>query len=182
MAQFKKLFDKSEIEYITPFLKLWMSFNNWYKQDLENIRTDREAINEYKNQGKVKTEFLRLLNGRSNEDEKFQNALALFVKDVGECNFERFNYPNDLFIRNPSERVIQSQSLVFISSSIKEYYFTSDDENRLFENTLEIIYQVRCKLVHGNFDIEDKLFISLVEKSYLILYPIMDRILQLITE
>jgi len=35
--QYKKIFDKSEIEYITPFLKLWMSFNNWYKQDLDNV-------------------------------------------------------------------------------------------------------------------------------------------------
>ncbi len=36
MAQYKKLFAKSEIEYITPFLKLWMSFNAWYKQDLKD--------------------------------------------------------------------------------------------------------------------------------------------------
>jgi hypothetical protein len=35
--QYKKLFDKSEIEYITPFLKLWMSFNNWYKEDLSGV-------------------------------------------------------------------------------------------------------------------------------------------------
>ena len=61
MAQYKKLFDKSEIEYITPFLKLWMSFNNWYKTDLPSLKTDRDAINEYKNQGQIKTEFLRLL-------------------------------------------------------------------------------------------------------------------------
>lgn len=182
MAQYKKLFDKSEIEYITPFLKLWMSFNNWYKQDLVNVRTDRAAINEYKNQGQIKNEFLRLLNGRSNEDEKFQSALAFFVKEIEECNFDNFNYPDDLFVRNPSDRVIQSQSLVFISSHNKEFYFTSGEEGRLFENTIEMIYQVRCKLVHGDFDIDDQLFINLVEKSYLILYPIMNRTLQNITE
>lgn len=181
MAHYKKLFDKSEIEYITPFLKLWMSFNNWYKEDLESIRTDRDAINEYKSQGQIKTEFLRLLNGRSNEDEKFQNALALFVKSVEECNYENFDYPNDLFTRNPSDRVIQSNLLVFLSSQFKEFYFTSGDENRLYENTIEMVYQVRCKLVHGDFDIEDPLFINLVEKSYFMLYPIMDRILQNIT-
>jgi len=45
--QYKKLFDKSEIEYITPFLKLWMSFNNWYKQDIPAIGTDRDAISDY---------------------------------------------------------------------------------------------------------------------------------------
>ena len=69
--------------------------------------------------------------------------------------------------------------MVFISPQFKEFYFTSGDENRLFENTLEIIYQVRCKLVHGDFDIDDPLFIDLVEKSYLILHPIIEKILEL---
>jgi hypothetical protein len=182
MVQYKKLFDKSEIEYITPFLKLWMSFNNWYKQDLPFIRTDRNAINEYKNNGQIKKEFLRLLQGRSNTDERFQDALACFVKNVTDCNYSDFEYPSDLFTRNPSHRVIQNQSLVFISAHAKEFYYTSGDENRLYESTLEMIYQIRCKLVHGDFDIEDSLFIDFVEKSYRILYPIMDKILQNITE
>lgn len=178
MAQYKKLFDKSEIEYITPFLKLWMSFNNWYKADLLAVRTDRDAINQYKNSGNIKTEFLRLLQGRSNTDEKFQDSLASFVKNVTECSYDNFVYPEDLFTRNPSERVIQSRSLVFISPHSKEFYFSSGDENRLFENTLEIIYQIRCKLVHGDFDIEDQLFVDFVEKSYRIFYPIMNKIFE----
>lgn len=178
MVQYKKLFDKSEIEYITPFLKLWMAFNNWYKNDFPSLRTDRDAINEYKREGSIKTEFLRLLQGRSNSDEKFQDALAFFVKNVTECNYDNFIYPEDLFTRSPSERVIQSRSLVFISPHAKEFYFTSGDESRLFEYTLEIIYQIRCKLVHGDFDIEDQLFIDFVEKSYRIFYPILNKILE----
>lgn len=178
MAQYFKLFDKAEIEYITPFLKLWMSFNNWYKQDQPTAKNDRAAINYYKNNGQIRTEFMRLLQGRSNIDEKFQDALASFVKNVYECSYIKFNYPDDLFIRNPSDRFIKSQSLVFISAHSKEFFYTSGDEDRLFENTLEIIYLIRCNLVHGDFDIEDSLFIDFVEKSYRILYPIMDRILQ----
>lgn len=178
MAQYNKLFDKSEVEFITPFLKLWMSFNNWYKQDLPNVRTDKEAINEYKNQGHIKTEFLRLLNVRSIEGEKFQDTLSSFVKNINDCDFDNFEYPTDLFTRNPTNTVVQSKSLVFISPHNKEFFFTSGDEDRLFEKTLEIIYFIRCKLVHGDFDIDDPLFIDLVEKSYGILYPIMERILQ----
>ncbi len=202
MVQYKKLFNKSEIEYITPFLKLWMSFNNWYKQDLlsvlvkvidqdgnvkknidgtdkeKKLTTDGEAINFYKTGGSVKTEFLRLLQGRSNADEKFQDALARFVKNVADCNYDGFEYPSDLFARNPSERAIHSKSLVFISAHTKEFYFTSGDENRLFETTLELIYQIRCKLVHGDFDIEDEIFLDFVEKSYRILYPIMEKIFE----
>lgn len=176
MAQYQKIFDKSEIEYITPFLKLWMSFNNWYKQDLENIRTDRNAINEYKSSGQIKNEFLKLLNGKSNEDEKFQDALSYFVKNINECSFQNFDYPTNLFYQNPVKKTIKNNSLVYISSNNKEFYFSSGDESRLFEYTLELIYQIRCKLVHGDFDIEDQFFIDLVESSYRILYPIMNKI------
>ena len=35
MTRYKKLFERAEIEYITPFLKLWMSFNSWYKKEFE---------------------------------------------------------------------------------------------------------------------------------------------------
>ena len=66
--QHKKLFDKSEVEYITPFLKLWMSFNNWYKKDLSHlpdVKTDRDAINKYKTgQETIKREFLYLFNSK----------------------------------------------------------------------------------------------------------------------
>lgn len=206
MAQYRKLFDSSEIEYITPFLKLWMSFNNCYKQDLKdvkikttnkngniktdsegneiekNISTDREAINEYKKQGPIKNEFIRLLNGRSNIDENFQDALANFVKSIEESILVELEYPKDLFIKNPSTRVIVNDSLVFISSNNKENYFSSGDEYRLYENTLELIYMIRCKLVHGDFEIDDPIFIDLIENSYRILYPIMEKILQKMEE
>lgn len=181
MQQYNKLFDSAEIEYITPFLKLWMAFNNWYKQDLRdfpNVRTDQDAINEYKKQGYIKKEFLRLLNGRSNEDENFQIVLAEFVKKILELKQEKLEYPNDLFIIHPSNDTVKNNALVFISSQITGFYYTDGDDERFFEETLDIIYKIRCKLVHGDFDIGEASFIDLVEKSYFILHPIMDRILQ----
>ena len=178
MEQYEKLFDKSEIEYITPFLKLWMSFNNWYKKNLEKVNTDREAIDEYKKYGDIKNEFIRLLNGKSDEDVKFQNALASFVKLIQECSFDKSQYPKNLFNRNPSEDTIKSQSLIPISTQNKEFYYSDTDGERLYENTIELIYQVRCKLVHGDFDIDNQNFINLVENSYKMFYPIMNNILQ----
>lgn len=178
MAQYVKLYEKSEIEYITPFLKLWMSFNNWYKATLPKLRTDRDAINEFKTNGKIKTEFNRLLKGRSNIDEKFQDALAQFVKTINENTFPQIEYPNDLFSQNPSKTTITRNSLVYISPNIKEFYYSDSDENRLFEFTLENIYQARCKLVHGDFDIQDSNFIDLIENSYRILQPIIFKIVQ----
>lgn len=206
MAQYKKLFDKSEIEYITPFLKLWMSFNSWYKQDLSSvlikvydkdgsakkntdgtdkekkITTDAEAINYYKTGGQVKTEFIKLLNSRSPNDESFQNGLSTFVKLIQELDSAGFQFSNNLFYQNPAQKTIAANSLIYISPTQKEYYYSSGDEDRLYEETLTLIYEVRCRLIHGDFDIEDRIFIGLVENSYRILYPIMDKILQNIPE
>jgi hypothetical protein len=41
-----------------------MSFNNWYKKDkdLKDTKTDREAIDNYKEHGRIKDEFLRIFD------------------------------------------------------------------------------------------------------------------------
>jgi hypothetical protein len=67
---------------------------------------------------------------------------------------------------------------IYISTDKKRFQILEENKEKFFEQTLEIIYQIRCNLVHGSFDIEDQYFLKLVESSYKILYPIMDRILQ----
>lgn len=181
MTQYKKLFDKSEIEYITPFLKLWMSFNNWYKQDLENIRDDREAINKYKNQGQIKNEFLRLFEDSSDVGIELNIALYELVLNINNYQLKYKNgdivkYADDLILENADCR--GGRDPIFISEIKRRFQIDRQDKELFFEQTLEIVYQVRCNLVHGSFDIENIYFQKLVESSYKILYPIMDRILQ----
>lgn len=197
MAQYKKLFDKSEIEYITPFLKLWMSFNNWYKQDLTDVKFDAEAITRYKESGKIKDEFLRFFSLNSEVGIEFQNALYDLIlnlktydlrKEKRDGTSESVNYKIkdeheiefDLILENVDRR--GGKEPVYISTDKKRFQILEENKEKFFEQTLEIIYQIRCNLVHGSFDIEDQYFLKLVESSYKILYPIMDRILQNITE
>jgi len=198
MAQYNKLFDKSEIEYITPFLKLWMSFNNWYKEDLEEVRFDAEAIKKYKESGKIKTEFLRFFDLSSEVGIDFQNALYELILNLNNYELKKEKRDGtseivDYNERNDDGHIIGSMILenadrrggkepIFISSDKKRFQILEEDKNLFFEQTLEIIYQIRCNLVHGSFDIENQYFSKLVESSYKILYPIMDRILQNITE
>ena len=193
MSQHLKLFEKSEIEYITPFLKLWMSFNNWYKQDLTDVRTDRNAINEYKNQGLIKDEFLRLFSLNSDIGISFQNALFDLVLSLlnyslqdqrgNNISFRVQNEENeeiDLILQNADNR--GGREPIYISQKRERFQILNEHKELFFGQTLEIIYQVRCNLVHGNFDIENKYFIKLIESSYKILYPIMERIYQNIEE
>jgi len=197
MAQYNKLFDKSEIEYITPFLKLWMSFNNWYKQELPEVKFDSEAIVKYKESGKIKDEFLRFFGLNSEVGIEFQNALYDLIlslrsydlrKEKRDGTSDSVNYKiidyqgveSDLILENADRR--GGKEPIYISTDKKRFQILEEDKESFFRQTLEIIYQVRCNLVHGNFDIENQYFLKLVESSYKILYPIMNRILQNISE
>ncbi len=180
MTQYKKLFGKSEIEYITPFLKLWMSFNNWYKEDLEGVNRDADAINSYKDTGKIKTEFLRLFDDTSDLGIEFNISLYELILNLKNYPLE---YPNgdsvgyevNLIYENIDGR--SGLDPIYISETKRRFQIPSDKKELFFKNTLEVVYQVRCNLVHGSFDIENHYFLKLVEASYKILYPIMERIL-----
>ena len=179
MSRYKSLFDKAEVEYITPFLKLWMAFNNWYKHDLPNIQTDREAINEYKKSGEVKEIFKRFLSSRAQTHKPFQEALANFIADCHELhglkniNWER---ESEYLHRNPGRRERTDNQLEHIADINNEFFLSPGDKDDFFADTLENIYQIRCALVHGDFDIENYHCMRLVENSYQILYAVMEEI------
>jgi len=147
--QYKKLFYESEIEYITPFIKLWISFNSWYKYNLKwiyievekknweikekEIKTDKEAISYLKKEWELLNQFSILFKNNSNFCKNVKLYLSMESKDLDEKDFE---------------------------------------------NILDKIYKVRCDLFHWDYDIEDSDFINLVQNSYNILYPIMENILK----
>jgi hypothetical protein len=173
MSQHLKLFNKSEIEFITPFLKLWMSFNSWYKEDMGSQTKDADAINHYKKQGKIKDEFLRLFGDTSDVGIDFNIAIYNMVSnlknyDLKYINGDRVKYSEDLIYENIDGR--SGLDPIYISETKKRFQIPSSKKEDLFSQTLNIVYQVRSNLVHGSFDIENEYFLKLVESSYSILY------------
>jgi len=66
-----------DIDYFTHFVKAWVTFNAWYKNNFPNVNTDREAINEIKNcSNRIKSRFNSLISGTSEESEIFKNNLG----------------------------------------------------------------------------------------------------------
>ena len=182
MGKADKLFQKAEVEYITPFLKLWLAFNCWYKKDSEAdsppIDIDSQAIKKYKIGGKIKHHFLRFFEDTSTEGKNFNDAIQMLVLNAEE-NYElkdkngiRIKY--SILSKNPTNKM----GLIEISNGSSEYYISNDQKEDFFAETLQIVYAVRCCLVHGDFDIDNQYFIQLVESSYKILYPIMQRVLE----
>jgi hypothetical protein len=178
MEQYHKLFDKAEIEYITPFLKLWMSFNNWYKEDLEEVKTDREAINKYKEHGKIKDEFLRLFDLSSEEGMSFNNALFKLILNLKSYDLKnsKGNVNYSCVEENKDGR---NGNYIFISEKKERFQILEENKKLFFEETLDVFYCIRSNLVHGSFDIENEFFNKLIESSYKILQPIMRKVLVL---
>lgn len=190
---------KSEIDYITAFNQVWMSFNCWYREDIGNHpvvcvqncpfsskskskkeHSDRCIIDYYKKQGKIKDEFLNLLN--SAEYFMFQvdlyNLLRTlekysFVTGYGNLTQRHFKINNN----NIKGRfyIGYYEKLPTPIYSISD---TSKGKNQFFASTLEVIYQVRHRIFHGNYNPRDIYFQNIVENVYKVFYPIIDRVLE----
>ncbi len=181
MYQHEKLFDKSEIEYITPFLKLWMAFNSWYKKKTQ-YNKDREAINYYKTTGEIKESFLEMLASRAARYSYFQQNVAEFVaiahnNQHGVSNL-KWNSRSEYLHINPPPKEIDDNRHEYISEQNKIYYISKGYKDDFFSDLLDNIYQVRCCLVHGDFDIENTYFVGLVRTSYSVLYPILEQVME----
>lgn len=67
----------ADIDYITQFVKAWISFNAWYKNNFPSLKTDRAAIEEIKNgNNKFKDRLESLLNGDDNDSKTMKNAIS----------------------------------------------------------------------------------------------------------
>jgi hypothetical protein len=179
MSKADKLFQKAELEYITPFLKLWLAFNAWYKKDSEAdnpaIKSDRDAINKYKGESKIKHYFFQFFESSSDSGKEFGESLSNIAIDVAD-NYELNNTSGHVHytcvVNNPR---IKNDKIKIGESSL---FFLSTDKDHYYEETLEIIYAIRCALVHGDFDIENVYFNQLVRNAYKILYLIMGKVLE----
>jgi hypothetical protein len=179
-----------------------MSFNNWYKEDLKDtkikvldkdgnvkqnddgsdkekkLKTDRDAINEYKKNGKIKNEFMRMFDLSSDKGIKFN--YTLFELALNLKNYELKNHKGDLirYVCIHENKDGRSGNLIYISEQGKRFQILDNEKEVFFEETLDIIYCIRSNLVHGDFDVENEYFIKLVESSYKILQPIMHKVLE----
>ncbi len=167
----------SQIEYFTPFMKLWLAFNSWYKQFLPNIRTDREAIDSIKNGSPIMDKFNSLIDATGDDADEFRSSLASLVKELRiqalineagrSVNFQQSDAePN---FRNLSTKVktnrLNSGNFIRLDNDT----IITSDKGMLFKETLEAIYQIRCGLIHGDFDIDNQRAQRLIKGAFIIL-------------
>ena len=158
--------EKAEIDYIPIFMSLWLSLNAWAR-DRFGGRRDRDIINLCKSGGHhLSNKFSELMHEQGATGNRFRGNLAelhraLENSDIcypkstwrQESQKEKVSFNNIIveWGRSPQEfeTIIKTKGQKS-KILIDEELWVDDDNKRLFAAYIEILYQVRCELFHGN--------------------------------
>lgn len=177
----------AEVDYFPQLVILWLSVNSWYRSHYSEITTkrDRDFLNklrdDHSTRNKLFARFKKLLQAQGTKDsaELFNHLEGLFFAlnratllwDEEQSN-SVITFENCLTSTNPktygSLRVNQNAAGIRISETIK----LTDDKTALFNGILEIIYQVRCQLVHGQMEPKEENH-EVVKRCYFLLRELM---------
>ncbi|MCA3175744.1 MAG: hypothetical protein ING36_09435 [Burkholderiales bacterium] len=178
---------KAELDYFPQLVVLWLSTNAWYRSHYSEITTrkDRDFLNklrdDHSTRNKIYTRFDRVLSAADTKDraELINTIEALsFALNSAQLLWDEQNassvitFTNCLLSPNPktygSLVVKKRASGITISDTLK----LTEDRSALFNGFLEIIYQVRCQLVHGQLEPNDENH-EVVKQCYFLLHLLM---------
>ena len=208
-------FNAAELDYFSAFIKLWLSFNAWYRHHYNEsfIRTDREHINiirgiyvnnnqnlhdhDQTDRNIIRKKFLRMIQLEQNDIEakEFRKLIEKFLylfKDYSveglfdgqnreSKNLSEFFAPyNGL---SSSHQALQrgiTDNRYFSLGEAPDKYNEGDlvilnDLEKLYSSIIEIIYQMRNNLVHGDLPY-DEWSHERIRYCYLVLYYLMKEV------
>ena len=180
---YKEWREKSEVDYFPQLVILWLSTNSWYRSHYSEIasRKDRDFLNklrdDHSTRNKLFARFDKLLQAAGTKDhaELISTIEALsFALNRAELLWDEadpasaITFENCLLTPNPktygSLVVNKLASGIKISDTLK----LTDDKSALFNGFLEIVYQVRCQLVHGQLEPNDDTHEAVKQVYYLL--------------
>lgn len=169
-----KWYNQSQIEYLTPFLKLWFAFEGYLKQIFPGENNQRCLIEKIKTESHLFDWFEKYISESSEVGDIFRNAIERLVKltDIDpliNSKGERISFSSliDKRERPPETEVFKFQGVNL-----------TRDYRAIFNQLIEVIYQARCNLMHGNFSLDNVSHLELVEKAYLCLNIMFRNIIQ----
>ena len=160
-----KWYNQSQIEYITPFLKLWFAFEGYLNQIFPTENNQRDLIEKIKTESHLFVWFEKYINESSEAGDIFRNTIERLTKltDIEPLlnnKGERISFSSliDKRERPPETEVFKFQGVNL-----------TRDYQAIFKQLIEVIYQVRCNLMHGNFSLDNYAHLELLEKAYIAL-------------
>ncbi|CAN1516389.1 hypothetical protein MCERE1_00945 [Burkholderiaceae bacterium] len=174
---------KSEIDYVPQLLILWLSTNSWYRSHYSEIvsKRDRDFLNklrdDHSTRNKLFTRFKKILEDDGTKEHAELNgtiealffalnrALLRWDEDDPESAITFENCLLTPYPKDYGSLIVNKQaSGINMSKTLK----LTNDKSVLFNAFLEIIYQVRCQLVHGQLKPDDHSH-EAVKQVYLLL-------------
>ena len=184
---YKEWRTKAEVDYFPQLVILWLSTNSWYRSHYSEItsRQDRQFLNklreDHTTRNKLFARFDKSLQtaGTKEHAELISNIEALsFALNRAELLWDEeqpssvITFEHCLSALNPkaygSLIVNKHATGIRISDTLK----LTDDKYAVFNGFLEIIYQVRCQLVHGQLEPNNENH-EVVKQCYFLLHKFM---------
>lgn len=192
MPDFKKEWMvKADVDYFPQFMTLWLAFNSWYRSHYSEIdKNDRAFVEKLKNdlsgrnqaykkfseliaEGKIKEN----LNFKSNLEALWYSLNRTVIKyPDGFCAQVKISFNSALL--DFSKREDRSSYIDLVKrpkqkNKMKlDEIFITDEKEKVFSCLMEIIYQLRCHLFHGNLDPSDENH-EVIKYCYFVLMALM---------
>ncbi len=194
----KEWFAKARVDYFSPFVNLWLACNSWYNFHYANFTKDRQQVDNLKcdtsKQNIVFQKFNTVFLGGSSKEQTslFANIeLLLFSLNRAEIKLKKLDvylklstefidFPfndnsvccSDLIIKNAKTKKGALKARLKDRAVDLGEVVISNDSTNIFAVLLEIIYQVRCMLIHGELE-PTNVNHEVVKYCYLILHDLM---------
>ena len=188
----EKWLAKAEIDYFSPFVSLWLACNSWYNSHYSDVGSrDRDKINKIKTddtmRNHIRVRFKKLISEQSPESTAFKGNVEQFVRALDnaglqEDNGEAINFDNASCIPDATRESLKITVKRTTKGNIRSKYIdrvidlgtltVTSDADKLFSGLFEIIYAIRCKLVHGTLE-PNEYNHTVVKYAYLVLWDLM---------
>ena len=187
---------RAAIDYVPPFMNLWLCLNAWMNKKYSNLSRERDKLNKLKkDSSSLLDRFQRLLRAEDLQATLFKSYFADLHRALESADIPYHKSPDNI-VRFDSCLIDQTiNPLTFESILVQPGDITTNesgdveqkpikldddvwiegDTERLFKAYIEIVYQIRCNLFHGDLvpDSENHRVIRLL---YSMLWMIMEDI------
>ncbi len=147
-------------EQFNPFIKLWISFNGWYKAKFPEAANDRRAIEACQHDAELLTYYQR-----SFSDRQFCDYLDTLGSELERKPLENLTRPHG-----------KKLALSKLEDENGEISFL-DSSTEALKNYFDVIYRVRCNLFHCEKSPNNDRDRLIVECAYKTLSIIMKQII-----
>ena len=176
---------RSEIDYIPLFISLWLSLNAWMR-DRYTTSKDRDMLEILKRGGNIlSARFADLLRAKDSDGSRFRGNFGELQRALANAHIPYDRWPDktvdlsccivDWNNGQPKFESVLKGKYQKGKINIDGYLWVEDNTDRLFAAYVEIIYQIRCALFHGDLAPKPENE-RVIKQLYLTLSMIMERI------